>query len=66
MNVRGNQYSKGHINLGSGANNRKYWSFGIDEPARYGHRLKKINDYVKIFEFFLFSDMIILLLLTTF
>ena len=37
VNVRGNQYSKDHINFGyGGPNNKSYWSFGLDEPARYG------------------------------
>ena len=57
MNIRGNQYSKGHINLNPGANNKQYWSFGLDEPARYGtiHILRHQKDWVGGFKKWQFS-----------
>lgn len=37
MNVRGNEYSKGHKSLDTCSSCRNYWSFGLDEPARFDY-----------------------------
>ena len=37
MNVRGNQYSQDHVDLDISTDSKKYWSFGIHEPATFDY-----------------------------
>ena len=37
MNVRGNQYSQDHVDLDISEDSKKYWSFGIHEPATFDY-----------------------------